>query len=267
MVNTLDKLSPTYSKLRKLACMGSAITFPVQSYVFTILVIGVLHYVRGIQPTIRSIRRLSKEVQVFGDDIIIPVDGWELTQGILGDLGLKVNPTKTFVSGKFRESCGLDAFDGHEVTPVYTITYPDVSRPESIMSAVDTHNNFVKKKMYVTAQYIKATVRKERNFSIPRVPIGSGAFGWYDHSWEGNDHLKKRWNPSLQRSEYSVDMPVSKSTRAPTKGDSTLLQYFTEVRPVPYIVGDRLGVVGRASTSIRRRWVPAILIDSSWEAA
>lgn len=143
VANAIDRKSPQFHKLRKFACMGSACTFPVQSYVFSILAIGTVLHVRGLQPTIRNISRASQEVQVFGDDIIIPTDCWEVLQGLLGHLGLKVNQSKTFGIGKFRESCGVDAFDGHDVTPTYSMTYPDVSRPESIISSVATHNNFV----------------------------------------------------------------------------------------------------------------------------
>nr|UJQ85812.1 MAG: putative replicase protein [Leviviridae sp.] len=256
VVNTIDRKSPKYHVLRKFACMGSACTFPVQSYVFAILAVGALLYERGVQPTLKTIRAASREVLVFGDDIIIPIDAWERLQGLLGHLGLKVNHEKTFGTGKFRESCGLDAFDGTDVTPTYTMTYPDVSRPESIASSVATHNNFVSRGWYDVANYVKTQVHKLRRFPIAHVRVGSGAFGWYDHSWVGNERLKRRFNPFLQRVELQSTVVESKVKRNPTEGSSQLLQYFTEVRPVDYIVGDRIGVVERPKTVIRLRWVP-----------
>lgn len=264
--NTIDRKSPRYHRLRKFACMGSACTFPVQSYVFTILAVGTLLYERRLTPTIRNVRRASQEVLVFGDDIIIPTDAWERLQGLLGDLGLKVNHSKTYGTGRFRESCGLDAFDGTCVTPTYTITYPDVSRPESITSSVETHNNFVKRGHYVVADYVKSQVRQLKRFAFANVPVGSGFFGWYDHNWLGNDHLKRRYNPDNQKVERRVSLVESRVTRNQTGGASQLLQFFTEARPVRYLVGDRIGVVGRSRVSIRPRWVPEeniILIGGS----
>jgi len=256
VANAIDRKSPQFHKLRKFACMGSACTFPVQSYVFAILAVSAVLFVRGLTPKIETIRKVSKEVQVFGDDIIVPIDSWEVLQGLLGDLGLKVNRSKTFGTGKFRESCGLDAYDGHDVTPTYVSTYPDVSRPESITSSVDVHNNFSMKGYYGVSNYVKSTVRSLKRFSIMNVPMGSGSFGWYDHEWIGNDHLKRRFNPFLHRVEVRVDEAFAKSTKDPVKRDSSLLQYFTEVRPVAFIQGDRIGIARRPSTSLRRRWVP-----------
>jgi len=258
VANAIDRKSPRFHKLRKFACMGSACTFPVQSYVFAILAVATVLYARGLRPTIVNIRKASKEVQVYGDDIITPLDSWELLQGLLGCLGLEVNRKKTFGIGKFRESCGLDAYDGHDVTPTYISTYPDVSRPESITSSVDTHNNYAMRKWYVVADYVKSAVRSLKRFSIMNVPMGSGTFGWYDHEWSGNEHLKKRWNPFFQVVEVRVDVACATSSKTPVERDSSLLQYFTEVRPVPFILGERIGIAKRASTSLRRRWVPLV---------
>ena len=259
VANAIDRKSPQFHKLRKFACMGSACTFPVQSYVFAILALASVLYVRKLSPSNATLRRISREVQVFGDDIIIPTDSWEVLQGLLGNLGLKVNHSKTFGFGRFRESCGLDAYDGHDVTPTYISTYPDVSRPESITSSVDVHNNYAMRGWYVVSDYVKSAVRSLKRFSIMNVPMGSGSFGWYDHDWIGNSHLRRRWNSDLHRVECQVDMVCTKSTKAPVARDSSLLQYFTEVRPVPFIKGDRIGIARRPSTSLRRRWVPLLL--------
>ncbi|UJQ85082.1 MAG: putative replicase protein [Alehxovirus pseudonemorisenecus] len=254
--NSIDCKSPKFHKLRKFACMGSACTFPVQSYVFAVLAIASVLYERGSRVTIASVRSASREVLVFGDDIIVPIDSADRLQGLLGNLGLEVNRSKTFYTGRFRESCGLDAWNGSDVTPTYTITYPDVSRPESITSSVATHNNFVSRRLYVAADYVKSQVRRLGRMAIANVPVGSGAFGWFDHAWSGNDHLKRRFNPRSQLVEIRCTTDHSEVRRKPTEGGSQLLQYFTEVRPVDYIVGDRIGVVGRARTSLRTRWVP-----------
>lgn len=256
VANAIDKKSPSAHRLRKFSCMGSACTFPVQSYVFTILAIGCLLESRKQSITIKAIRKASKEVRVFGDDIIIPVDGWELLQGVLGHLGLKVNLQKTYDQGNFRESCGLDAFDGTCVTPVYSMTYPDVSRPESILSCVASSNNFFQRGWLRTAQYIKSRVDRLNRFRFLSVPLGSGAFGWYSFDADKDNTFERRWNPRLHRTEVRVDIPQGRSSRIQQNSDGQLLQYFTVSHRRPqFIEGERIGVVGRASTVIRRRWV------------
>jgi hypothetical protein len=265
VVNTIDRKSPQYSFIRKFACMGSACTFPVQSYVFAILAVSSVLYVRNLRPSISNIMKVSQEVLVFGDDIIVALDAGEVLQAIMGHLGLKVNHNKTYGTGRFRESCGVDAYDGNDVTPTYSIARPDVSRPESVISAVETHNNFAKRRLFRVCDYIESTVRRMKNYTFPYVPAGSGTLGWYDHSWKGNSHLKTRWNPLLQRVEYRISSAKAVSEREPTGSNSMVLQFFTEVLPFDWSKanylrpGERLGVPTRPATRLCSRWVGSVL--------
>ncbi|DAD52177.1 TPA_asm: RNA-directed RNA polymerase [ssRNA phage Gerhypos.4_38] len=255
VVNTIDRKSPNYYKLRKFACMGSACTFPVQSYVFAIASIAAVLYSRGLRPSIKSVRRVSQEVRVFGDDMIVPTDGWDRLQEVLRHLRLKINHSKTFYTGKFRESCGLDAWDGQDVTPVYTMTHPEVSRPESIASSVATHNNYVLRGYFETAGFLQSRLSKLRHITLARVPIGSGVFGLYDYEFRGNPGVKRRYNPDTHVVEYRVHTLTALTGRDEVKDDSVLLQYFTEAQVPPRRSGERLGKARRPSLNLRRRWV------------
>ena len=257
--NGIDKKHAKLIRLRKFSTMGSALTFPVQTILFTTIAIGCILALRGLPLSAKSIRMISKEVRVYGDDIIVPIDAGLLVSAVLEHLGLKVNRNKTFGTGKFRESCGCDAFDGYDVTKVSVLSMPKVSRPESIMSAVDTHNNFLSKGLYETAAFIKSTVDRMGVFSIPTVAVGSGVFGWHSFNGFESGRLKRRYNPDLQRLEYSVHTLLSKSVRTSIEDDSTLLQYFTEVCKPPISREERLGVASRPTNKLVRRWVP-------WEA-
>jgi hypothetical protein len=97
---------------RKYAPMGSALTFPVQSIVFYALLVGDL--VRGGMPFSEA----ARSVWVYGDDIIVPTYYAPEAMAVLERVGLKVNTDKSCYSGHFRESCGVDAFSGVDVTPV-----------------------------------------------------------------------------------------------------------------------------------------------------
>ncbi|UJQ85322.1 MAG: putative replicase protein [Alehxovirus allonemorisadaptatum] len=256
VVNTIDRKSPQFHKLRKFACMGSACTFPVQSYVFCMLAISAVLIKRGLPVRLDTVGKISREVLVFGDDIIVPMDAFEVLQGLLAAFGLKVNHKKTFGTGKFRESCGVDAYDGHDVTPAYATAIPDVTRPGSIISSVDVHNNFAMRGYWNTCRYVKSAIRKTKRFRFANVPMGSGAFGWYDIDAEGNLTVERRYDPFLQKVKIRVDVPCGMTRRSPIERDSQLLQYFTEARvPARFLQGERLGLAERAALRIRRRWV------------
>jgi hypothetical protein len=96
--------------LNKWAPMGNALCFPVESICFFALARTGIEAKYG--------RDAALQVYVFGDDIIVPsrcVDG--AIDG-LEQAGLLVNKQKSFSRGFFRESCGVDAFKGLDVTPL-----------------------------------------------------------------------------------------------------------------------------------------------------
>jgi len=105
-------------RLAKFASMGSALCFPVESMVFmTIVLLGVERELnRPI--TKRDIKSLFGQVRTYGDDIIVPV---RFVRSVINELeafGLKVNVDKSYWTGKFRESCGKDFYDGYDVSVV-----------------------------------------------------------------------------------------------------------------------------------------------------
>ncbi|DAD50682.1 TPA_asm: RNA-directed RNA polymerase [ssRNA phage SRR6960799_40] len=217
--------------LRKFSCMGSACTFPVQSIVFLAIALGTTLYERRTKVSIKNIRRLAGSVRTFGDDIIVPTDVAERVAAALSLLGLRVNPSKTFWSGNFRESCGLDAFRGNDVTPTYIMSLPQRSKPESISSVVSSHNNYLAKGWLQAAAYLEQTVRKECK-SILSVSMDSGIFGLQTYDIPNNQRLKRRWNTRLHRLEYRSICVQTQSIRTRDQGESMILQYFTE-RPRP----------------------------------
>jgi hypothetical protein len=253
----IDKKSPQFYRLRKFSTMGSALTFPVQSIVFLCIALGCALYERKQAPTYMSIKKLFGEVRVFGDDIIVPKACSELTTDMLTDLGFKVNTAKTFQTGKFRESCGVDAYGGHDVTPVSCLSYPAVSKPESVLSSVDTHNNFYTRGWYAAAQYIRNVVERSGRYSFRDVEPGSGAIGWHSLMWFDMSRFRKRFSQTLHRVEYLVTLPIGKATRQPLDSDAMMLQYFTEVVRPPISNEIRLGKLAlRHPLKLRRVWVP-----------
>jgi hypothetical protein len=110
------------------APMGNATTFPVQSLVFWAICVASLQHHGYNQPG---------AVFVFGDDIIVPSKCAEFIINDLESFGLLVNKEKSFWRGLFRESCGVDAFNGVDVTPVRWKTTLDAEHLEGMQSLSD----------------------------------------------------------------------------------------------------------------------------------
>lgn len=117
--------------LKKYASMGSATTFPVETIVFFCLasmaIAEELMYNKGRMSLFRATMVAAKQVFVYGDDIIVPAEYCNTVMTCLEANGLKINRGKTFSKGPFRESCGMDAFNGVEITPVYIRQEPVVT--------------------------------------------------------------------------------------------------------------------------------------------
>jgi hypothetical protein len=136
-------------KLKKFAGQGSAVTFPVQSIVYTIICITAVLWSEGKKPTYRNIRAAAGKIRVFGDDICLPSDKWLLwdLSLLFQYLELEINVDKTHFMGDFRESCGGDYWYGNDVTPIYfrSLTTDFCKRkqnPKEVVSWVECSNNF-----------------------------------------------------------------------------------------------------------------------------
>lgn len=110
--------------LRKWAPMGNCLTFPMQSLIFWSLVRAGIYSHYGVR---------CSEVFVFGDDILFPSEFYDGAVTALVRSGLVPNVLKTFRHGSFRESCGIDAFEGVDVTP-YRMKVADIRSVSDVVS-------------------------------------------------------------------------------------------------------------------------------------
>lgn len=106
-------------RLKKFAAQGSAVTFPIQTIIYTGCCYAAILYDRGMKVTYKNICKIAREVRVFGDDIILPSSTVPTLTALLHYLELKVNESKTHSTGGFREACGTDAWCGYDITPSY----------------------------------------------------------------------------------------------------------------------------------------------------
>lgn len=246
-----------FHKLRKFSTMGNAVTFPVQSLVFLAVSLGSLSYIRGERISYRMLRSLgSRTVRVFGDDLIVPADCAGSTIDALEALGLKVNYDKTFVAGRFRESCGVDAYAGEDVTSVSVLSVPMRAKPGSIVSSVDVYNNFVKRGYMHTSHFIRRTVEPLVRFKVREVAMGSGSFGWYPNFLNVPPTLAMRQDRFRFVRQVRCLTTTVKQRKSPPDGSASLLQFFTEAAKEVTRSNSGLGhPQKRAKVSLRLGWV------------
>jgi len=105
-------------RLAKYASMGSALCFPMEAMVFTTMIFVGIQRSLNTPLTRKDLGRFSRTVRVYGDDLIVPVDHVPTVVRTLELFGARVGSDKSFWTGKFRESCGKEYYDGHDVSIV-----------------------------------------------------------------------------------------------------------------------------------------------------
>lgn len=166
--------------LKKFASMGSALCFPIEAmYFYTICIVALLESAK-LPVTFLNVRKVAKKVYVYGDDIIVPADQAAIVTRTLEKYYAKVNVSKSFWTGRFRESCGMDAYAGEDVTPVYIrrMNPRHKGHASELVSWISTGNQFYQTGYWLTAAAIKRMVEKILG-KLPIIYPTSPGLGWY----------------------------------------------------------------------------------------
>ncbi len=171
--------------LTKYASMGSALCFPVEAMVFYTLVQCAMHQLDGRRPSSSSILDYSRKIDIYGDDIIVPVEYADVVVRYLESFALKVNVSKSFKKGFFRESCGSDFYKGVAVNPVYARQIPDDDSrrwgPDIVMSWAATADLFYMRGKWMVAQAIRDMVRRVVRRDIPTSRVIGGGLTFFSY--------------------------------------------------------------------------------------
>lgn len=239
-------------RLAKFASMGSALCFPIEAMVFaTVAFMGIQHS-RRRQFSRKDLKSYSGQVRVYGDDIIVPVDTLVHVIRYLEAFGLKVNTDKTFGTGKFRESCGGDYYDGVDVTPVRVRRILPASRGDvpEVIAAVSLMNRLYSVGLWDSAKWVRARLEALMG-DLPRVHPTSPVLGW--HSFLGYD--TQRISASLHRPQVKGYVVTSKLPTSTVSGEGALLKWFLKRGDEPFADRNHLERSGRPrSVAIRPRW-------------
>jgi hypothetical protein len=107
----------TWTRWEKYSTMGNGFTFELETLLFLALALHVCGCL-GLE---------TKNVSVFGDDVIIPKKAYPLFKELSTLIGFTVNSKKSHADDRFRESCGVHYYEQCDTKPLYIKTDRPIS--------------------------------------------------------------------------------------------------------------------------------------------
>jgi hypothetical protein len=241
-------------RLAKYASMGSALCFPMEAMVFTTLIF--LGIQRSLNQSLcrRTLKPFVGSVRVYGDDLIVPVDHVHSVIQTLEHFGARVGLDKSFWTGKFRESCGREYFNGEDVSIVRVrrVFPTEHKHAQEIISCVSLRNQMYFAGNWGIARFLDDFLKKL--IPLPTVSRESPALG--RHSFLPF-YEEKRWDHNLQRGLVKAFMEVARLPEDFLEDDGALVKCFIN-RGEPYADVRHLERAGRPdAVSIKLGWVPS----------
>jgi len=240
--------------LAKFASMGSAMTFAMEAVVFTTIIFMVLGRLQSRRMTRKDVKSFLGKVRVYGDDLIVPNDiAPDVVEG-LEAYGYKVNSSKSFWSGSFRESCGKEYFKGHDVSVVKVRKVLPASRVDAheLAATVALRNLMYKQGMWTTARWLDNRIKE----LIPFPIVSESCAGLGRHSFLGWKAEFGEAGKSMQRPLVTVAYLNSKPPKSDISDDgaSALLKWFLKQGEDPFELGsyERQGRPDTVNIKIRK---------------
>ncbi|DAD52288.1 TPA_asm: RNA-directed RNA polymerase [ssRNA phage SRR6960799_7] len=236
------------------AGMGNATTFPIECIVFASICESVIK-AAGRNPS-------TSKYHVHGDDIIIETKYVDALMIRLSELGFLPNTDKSFYSstehGTYRESCGVEALDGREVTPIrIPRNFSGMSlegllnHPERISGLINLSNT-----CFNTLLLTRLLIL-HKLFQLPVIyqpKFGDGNGTLLSLSTSPNYNLQSIWFPDTCTTIVSHGV-VSQKCESPAKDDA--IRLFETLR----LMGRRTHFIVDPVSVSRPR--PSIL-DNTW---
>ncbi len=240
--------------LYRFASMGSAMCFPVEAMVFYTIVVSAIARSMGTRLTPKLLREISGSVRIYGDDIIVPVEYVQQVKSELEWFNLRVNANKTFGTGKFRESCGMDAYGGTDVTPRYQRQALPTSplHTQQIISAVSLRNQLYKAGCWKATAYLDTLL--ERLIPFPTVLDTSALLG--RKSFLGLDPREPtRWDANLHYNVVKGVVVKARARASALDGPGALMKHFLKRGKLPFKDKKHLAYAGRpVSVYTKKQW-------------
>jgi len=241
-------------RLAKFASMGSALCFPVEAMVFlTVVFMGIAREL-NVPVTPKLVSRFKGSVRVYGDDIIVPAEFAVSVSKTLDLLGYKVNTTKSFWTGLFRESCGGDFYAGNRITPIKLRHEVPVrqGRAEDVVAFSAFRNQLYFAGYWRTVRWIDSYLENILDGIYPAVETTANAVGKHTLL----PVMGEKECSDLHRPLVKAYVLKSKPRVDKLEGYGALMKFFLKKGQKP-ILGDHLIHAGRPqSSSLKLRWTP-----------
>lgn len=237
--------SGTLFRSRAAFTMGNPLCFPIEALV---------HYI-----AVRRVVPAYYPVSVYGDDIIVPKKYTYAVQEALRDFGLLPNPAKCCHNSPFRESCGLDLYDGLDVTPAYLRLQPSGITNQLEALQIVSHQRHLWSAGFAPCSDWMAEVIS-RFVPLPSVPDTRDS-SWALGGSPDLGKLKRRTTtsrsdtPNYQRLEFRLPYLCETKTVA-LRNWNALLQWFS--------TGNASVSERRAVPRLRYAWTALDAPSSDW---
>lgn len=247
--------------LRKFSSMGNGFTFELESLIFYALALATCEYL-GID---------SSDVSVFGDDVIIPSSAVDLFSEQSSYLGFKVNNSKSYSSGCFRESCGEYFWEGYRIKPFF------LKEPFDGLHSVIKTANATRKHAAVQGFGLGCDSRFLAAWRLlvsylgpkcPRVPIEAGDLGIIVNNDEAKDYRRPAKNGyegfhvpvfailAVNREIYSTGLYLFKLKSLGRSSDPDKIVRFDQDFEEPSCIGNNVPMPGKIRYTRKRILVP-----------
>lgn len=274
--------------LAKFASMGSALCFPFEALVFTTVVFLGIERVLNRPLTRKDIKFFFGKVRVYGDDIIVPTHYVHSVMTALEAFGFRVNHHKSFWTGKFRESCGKEYYDGHDVSisRVRTVLPSSRRHASELISTVSLRNQLAKAGFVGPVLFLDAEVEKlipfpyvaetsallgrhtcvvpDNGYVYPGVKLSDGTIvglpkqlaDVHDTVWPSQSY---RYDTDLHRPLVKGVLVDSQLPKSNLDDYGALMKWFLKRGDKPFERKDHLEYAGRPrAVRIKTRWASPV---------
>lgn len=193
--------------IKKFASMGSALCFPIEAMIFWSIC-----------------RTITDDVYVYGDDIITPANKAVECIKALEAYGLIVNQDKSFITGRFRESCGGDYLDGKDIGYIKCKSYAHASFVPFLNNISEMYGEQI-------ADKLAGEYETRMSLQLFREPIQhrvrAQPFVYYTTLCAASHvFFERRYNKNIQTYEYRTLQEVHDSVQSKDRTYTDDMMYF-----------------------------------------
>lgn len=169
---------------------GTNITFPIETLLFWGIATACTEYVSTLT------HKTYQKPIVYGDDILCDVAVYDSLVDWLTLMHFSVNVEKSFGSGLYRESCGVEAYNGDEVDIVYYPRKPITKTPESFAALCQLQHRLYE--YYQCQRFLVSYIRDNIHGMTSHLPLTA-----CDDLWEPVPFFRK-WRAPVAKDDQDI---------------------------------------------------------------